>query len=134
MKILELIRLETHQKYGTRGVLRINKELFCMTLELPWKMNQRDVSCIPAGTYEVEQVDSPTFGLSYEVMNVPGRSNILFHVGNTIRDSTGCILLGRKYQWFNGTRAVMQSSRTMEDFVERMTGSPKSLLTVIEVY
>lgn len=134
MGILELIRLETHQKYGTRGVLRIDKELFCVTLELPWKMNQRDISCIPTGTYEVEYVNSLHFGLSYEVKDVPGRSNILFHRGNTVRDTNGCILLGRKYQWFNGTRAVMQSSRTLGDFVERMAGSPKSLLTVIEVF
>ena len=33
---------------------------------------------------------------TFRVQNVPGRSGILFHVGNTAEDTEGCILLGLK--------------------------------------
>jgi hypothetical protein len=31
--IVELIRLEEHERYGTLGILRVNKRVYCATLE-----------------------------------------------------------------------------------------------------
>jgi hypothetical protein len=52
------------------------------TVELPWRDNQRRVSCIPVGTYECALVNSPRFGRVYGVRNVPGRDHILIHASN----------------------------------------------------
>lgn len=52
---------------------------------------------IPAGTYTVKLMPAaanPKHGESWEVQNVPGRTDILFHVGNDADDSEGCILVG----------------------------------------
>lgn len=66
----------------------------CKTLELPWKDNQRNISCIPEGKYEVIVRDVPHRGKHFHILNVPGRSLILIHVGNYYSDIHGCILPG----------------------------------------
>jgi hypothetical protein len=66
------------------------------TMENPWKNNQTNVSCIPEGYYRCRKRVSPKFGETYEVLNVPDRSHILFHAGNRPRDTEGCILVGNK--------------------------------------
>jgi hypothetical protein len=49
---------------------------------------------IPAGAYVCKLLDHPVHGLAWEVCDVPGRTGILFHVGNDADDSDGCILVG----------------------------------------
>lgn len=44
------------------------------------------------GTHRLDH--SPTPFQAFEVLNVPGHTGILFHVGNTNNDSFGCVLLG----------------------------------------
>lgn len=69
------------------------------TLELPWKDNERKVSCIPAGEYLVEKC-KPTAKRNYEyfhVLDVPGRDSILWHPGNYTRQILGCILPGETH-------------------------------------
>lgn len=64
------------------------------TLELPWHDNQTNISCIPEGTYKVQIHNSPRFGNCLKVLNVPNRTDILIHSGNTDKDTKGCILIG----------------------------------------
>ena len=90
MRELKLITFSTNDV--TMGKLYEGKDLICYTIERPWLKNARNVSCIPAGEYDVEMVNSPKFGHTYEVKDVPGRTHILFHKGNYVRDSFGCIL------------------------------------------
>lgn len=78
----------------TLGRLTVGSEIF-WTVEKPWKDNQPFISCIPAGKYEITKGDSPRFGPNtWQVMDVPGRTHILFHVGNTSDDVVGCIAVG----------------------------------------
>jgi hypothetical protein len=56
------------------------------------------VSCIPAGVYPLRRTIYHKHGFAtFEVCNVPGRSRILIHPGNTEEDSQGCILLGLRH-------------------------------------
>lgn len=114
----ELIRLEKAED-GTFGVLRLDGQVFCVTLEPPEKGNEVNVSCIPAGQYMCRRVESPRFGTTFELRDVPGRSDILFHPGNVSSDSRGCILLGRNFGFLRGDRAVLSSSRTFADFMKQ---------------
>ena len=76
-------------------------------LENPWKDNTPMISCIPAGRYtclkrkpnredlrklcaKANDGDEHTF----EIMDVPNRSGILFHPGNSENDTHGCPLPG----------------------------------------
>lgn len=79
-----LIRIE-HTDEGTFGVLAFGRE-HCRSLELPWRDNRRQVSCIPTGRYRCSMVNSPRFGRVYGVRDVPGRSSILIHAANLAGD------------------------------------------------
>ena len=76
----------------TVGSLYVNNEFFCYTIELKWRDNKRSESCIPKGVYEVVSRTTEARGRHLALKNVPGRSSILIHSGNTHLDSLGCIL------------------------------------------
>lgn len=84
MREAVLIRIESTDE-GTFGVLAFGRES-CRSLELPWRDNRRQVSCIPTGRYRCEMRSSPKFGRVYCLLNVPGRSNILIHSANLAGD------------------------------------------------
>lgn len=85
------------QTLGSLQLYEAGKELFrCVTLELAWKDNKANLSCIPKGFYVVKQYISQKFGRCFKILNVLGRSDILIHAGNFNRDTHGCILVGAK--------------------------------------
>jgi hypothetical protein len=79
----------------TTGQLFAPPDLNLQTMEDPWMMNARKVSCIPTGRYRCIVSYSTRFERRMpELLNVPDRSGIRIHGGNTIADTEGCILLG----------------------------------------
>ena len=118
--IVELIRLETSFDHGTIGALRIDKKAFCWTLEPKKHDNLPSVSCIPSGCYQAAKKATPSHGVTYQVLNVPKRTAILFHPGNTKTDTEGCILLGSRVGNLGERRAVLNSGKTFETFMELM--------------
>ena len=125
----ELLRLEKGEQ-GTFGVLRLDGTVFCVTLEPPDRGNQHNVSCIPDGAFSCRKVESPRFGTTYQVMEVPDKEHILFHAGNLATDTQGCILLGRNYGRLEGERGVLQSSLAFRDFMAELAGEPGFALNV----
>jgi hypothetical protein len=91
---------------STCGVLFVNGDQFCFTLEEPLK-DGLPGSCIKAGTYNVTLAPSPKFEASPDdwerlmgknvprLWNVPNREYILMHWGNSAKDTEGCILVGQ---------------------------------------
>jgi len=134
LPIVEIIRLESNLQYGCFGKMRINKEVFCDTLEPPNFQNMQNMSCIPAGQYLCSKVTSPRFGATYEVRHVPNRANILFHAGNLVKDTEGCILLAQYSGKLRGDRAVLNSGATFKAFMAAMRGHDTFHLTVRECY
>lgn len=134
MKIGELIRLEERNHYGTFGVLKINKEVFCVTLEPPDRLNRKNMSSIPAQQYRCYKIISPRFGETFQVMNVPDRKNILFHAGNRVGDTAGCIILAQHYGKLLGDRAVLNSGKTFHAFMGIMQDESIFHLTIREIY
>lgn len=115
MKLL-LKRIVLDKDY-THGHLYINGMFFCHTLE----DTVRDVNkngrfdegekkvygatAIPYGTYKIAMnIQSPRFktkaayqfckGYLPRLMNVPHFEGVLIHIGNTPKDTDGCILVG----------------------------------------
>jgi len=95
-------------------LLDSDNELYCYTLELPWKDNIPHESCIPEGTYKVIPHNSDAHPDTWEITNVPGRSAILIHTGNTVEDSLGCILVGNSVGNIDGNPAVLNSFVTID--------------------
>ena len=133
MKILELIRLEESEA-GTIGVLKIDKKVFCFTLEPPDNENAANISSIPAQQYAVTPYASVKYPRHYQVLGVPGRSKILIHPGNTTADTAGCILLGQTIGKLRGDRAVLNSGETFEAFRDILGRDNDHHLTIKEVY
>ena len=130
----EIIRLEENFRFGTFGVMRINKEVFCVTLEPPDIENTRNISSIPAQQYLCRRIISPKYSECFEIQNVPGRSHILIHPGNIVKHTQGCIILGQYWGKLKENRAVLNSGNTYKKFMALMEGYDKFHLTIKEVY
>lgn len=78
---------------ATIGFLKYG-DFKCCTLELPWKDNNQNVSCIPAGIYDAVKYDSPKHGDVILLLDVHNREMIEVHSGNYTRQILGCILVG----------------------------------------
>lgn len=92
------------------------------SLELPWRDNQRGISCIPEGVYDAILHDSPKFGKSIWIQNVPNRSEILIHYANYVRELRGCIAVGRSHIDIDadGLKDVTSSRHTIKKIVAEL--------------
>lgn len=120
----------------TSGVLKVFDSLgrvifSCVTLELPWKNNERRVSCIPSGRYSVIPRDSVKFGYHFQILDVPKREYILFHFGNYVTDVEGCILVGENLVNINsdGLLDVSSSRKTINTLLS-IVGSGFNLVII----
>ena len=109
----------------------LNGELFCNTLELAWKDNQRSVSCIPEGEYDVRirlpRESATRDYLHLLVKEVKDRSYILFHIGNTPKDTKGCILVGMK----RGENRIYDSRIAMDLLIKELLFLNKKKINLI---
>ena len=91
-KQLTLIRCYSSTSLDSiQGELYVNGVFFCHTIE-------RLSKAIPKGSFSVGISYSPRFHKQLPYISVKGRSGIRIHAGNTSRDSTGCVLVGRLSQ------------------------------------
>ena len=94
------------------GLLCINGEPICVTLEPAWEQNKIAESCIPVGSYPLEWCDSLKFGRCLRIGNVEGRHGIIIHPGNKRVDTKGCILPGKGLGTLDGEKCVTESTTT----------------------
>ena len=125
MNLIEIFRLEENSKYGTLGVVRLDKRLLGATLEPPDKLNIRNLSNIPAKLYRCTKYMSVKFGYPcITVMDVPGRTAISVHPGNTLYNTEGCILVGQFPEKLKGEdRSLKNSGDTFKKLMENITSS-----------
>lgn len=114
-------------KGATLGQLLFNDWPSLVTVELPWRGNEREVSCIPTGDYECECFIHEKFGWVVWVKDVPGRDGILFHAGNTVRDVRGCIAPGRWFGWTDEYPGVRRSKEAMLVLQQAASGKQVNL-------
>lgn len=129
--IIRLVRTVTG-KEGTFGVLHDGAYPLCVTCEDPWNDNKEGESCIPAGTYNVTPHNGTKYKGVWILNDVPGRSAILIHHGNTIRDTRGCILTGQRFGVWRSLPAVMNSIDTIAYLRKRLP--PKFTLEIINCF
>ncbi len=131
--ILSLIRNPSTPQYQS-GALQLDGTPFCRTLEPAPLVGPHP--CIPAGTYTVTVEPThnprlwspmPDHGLP-RLQNVPGRTGILIHAGNSTADTEGCILVG--FQLTGG--ALAQSRAALLALMVRLGAAvaPHSIVVV----
>lgn len=115
---------------ATYGVLLIEGRPLFVTLEDVWRNNEKMVSCIPKGTYKIRRHQSPKFGECFIVLDVPNRSQILIHAGNTHLDTHGCILLGQNFQTEGPEARILASRAAVAKFMDLLKGIDEASLEV----
>lgn len=125
---------------GTFGDWRSDSGFSCHTGELPWRDNQHDVSCIPAGQYLCKLVFSPHHQrYLYEMQAVPGRQCCEIHAGNWCGDTSkglksdvlGCIIVGSAVGFLACQMAVLNSTNTLKMLMDDMSGED-FMLTIVD--
>ena len=115
----------------TLGILVINKDhppIF--VLELPWRKNETDVSCIPTGTYGIKPFNSSIHKECYKLLNVPERTDVLIHIGNYLKDTKGCILPGLGV---NTSIPMTQNSTRAMDIIRDQVGPRQSFIEIVNL-
>ena len=99
---LNRVQSDKHQTLGYLSLYDgVNLIFDCVSLELPWKDNETNISCIPKGTYKVTPRYSDKYTKHFILEDVPNRKLILIHAGNFNSDTRGCILLGTSFGKIN---------------------------------
>jgi hypothetical protein len=148
---LELRRIARRADY-TIGHLYIDGQYFCDTIEdtdrglrqdLPLSVNQakkrKGVTAIPVGRYRVTLgVKSPRFsqkkqyaacnGYLPRILNVPAFDGVLIHIGNTAKDSEGCILVGDNKK----VGMVINSTQTYWRLYDRLQEAKDNIFITIK--
>ncbi len=85
---MKLLLLRTTQADNAiMGTLSLNGKHICDTLEL--------ADIVPMGWYQLQLTYSPKFQRILPILRyVPGHTGIRIHAGNTLNDTSGCILVG----------------------------------------
>lgn len=105
-------------------------------------MKRQGVTAIPAGRYRVTMdIKSPKFsqkkyeknygfcdGYLPRLINVPGYEGVLIHIGNTAKDTEGCLLVGKNTR----VGKVLESRVTFVKLYEKMKEAKGSIYITIE--
>jgi hypothetical protein len=114
------------------------------TLELPWRMNARNVSRIPPGEYELEKLAdrdrlrlTDVRGRTVSPLAEPGweRYAVDIHVANRVQELQGCIAVGYGIEWDVelGEPALQSSKAAMEDLLMVYAAAGTGARVILEI-
>lgn len=129
MKQVVILRDKTTWQ-GTPGWLFIGGAEFCRTLELPWRDNKPNLSCVPVGEYWCDVYQSPKHGSVYLLQDVPGRTFCEIHPYNWAgaedhgytAEAEGCTALGSHITKTSPQMMIHDSHETVGRFMLAMGG------------
>ena len=125
-----IVRVEMSSE-GSIGILLLDSKIFSFTLEPD--VTETKKYQIPQGEYLCKRFHGIKWPDTFEVV-VEGHTAVLFHSGNTEADSRGCVLLGSTIGKLKGNRAVLNSGKTFEDFMNRCFNLMRFSLVIEDRY
>lgn len=118
---LKVIRIQ-QGKNSTLSEIYLNNQFICYGLEdIPREKKIPGSTCIPAGRYKLGfNRDGGMNGNYYdrypkmhrgmiEIKDIPGFSYVYIHIGNTHKETAGCLLVGTQYVFEQGDYRLEQS-------------------------
>ena len=121
MDIIEIVRDPANSPAGmVFGRLYLNGQPLLYTLEPDIMMRIRP------GTYSAQIYQSPRNGRVL-LLDVPGRTFIEIHAGNSVKDTTGCILVGTSRHG----KEVWHSRSAMRQLLESL-GSRSDIKVIVK--
>ena len=119
---MEIILKRKYYPGGTNGIIYINGNLQCYSIELPWLDNQHAISCIPEGFYDLSICFTERLGEHLRVEYVPGRFGILMHAANdALHQLKGCIATVSK---LTGEGKGENSKKALADLIKKIKAAP----------
>ncbi len=111
----------------TLGLLFLNDKFFCYTLEDTYReVKIKKETRIPQGTYvlgfnrhltgltKTYRKSRPWFEYHLHVKDVPNYQGVYIHVGNTIKDTEGCLLVADSINSSSAKRSIYNSRETFK--------------------
>lgn len=100
-----------------------------MTDEQIKKLKVKDETAIPTGIYQVTITYSPKYKKNMPLINnVKGYSGIRIHSGNTAKDTSGCILVGKNKE----VGKVLESRVTFNALFKRLMQAKGKIIIDIQ--
>lgn len=128
----------TSDEQSTLGIMNVNGVKECFTLEDEKRtVKVKGETRIPAGRYEIKYRKVETsltmkyrarfplwFKFHLELQGVPNFQCVYIHIGNTDKDSDGCILVGKGYTINkNGGDIITQSAVAFEALYKKVSAA-----------
>lgn len=132
----------TNQALGVITACKGTQIFIAKTLERGWLNNEPNISCIPAGRYDVVWTRSNRLSelkgtdvFTYEVLNVINRSGIRIHSANYFYQLNGCIALGSAHKELNRDMELdlVHSGETVRMFADFMERRP-FIIEVVDLF
>lgn len=109
----------------------------CFTVELPWRHNKVDVSCIPAMIYEYRKIYSPSAErYVLRLFDVPDRTLINVESANKVKQLLGCIAVGSSIVYMDNDYVpdVANSGKTLDNLLSIVPDRGKINITRVGFY
>ena len=134
-----LLQTMDFREDGIFSELRVDGDLFCVTLEHAYPNNGLWAPKLPRGAtyrcvrglHRLRNYNKGDVFETFEITGVSGHSGILFHPGNKNEDSDGCVLVGKKRdQTITNIVIVTHSRDTFARLMEELKGIDDFMLRV----
>lgn len=122
MKSVVKVLRKKHGKNSTLSEIYLNNQFICYGLEdIPREKKIPGSTSIPAGRYKLGfNCDGGMNGNYYErfpklhkgmieIKDIPGFKYVYIHIGNTHKETAGCLLVGTGYVFEKGEYRLLQS-------------------------
>jgi len=116
---------------GTWGEIHGPDGFHAATMELAWRDNQPNISCIPVGEYIIRKDNTGKHRYAV-VMGVKGRTSIELHPATWPSELEGCIALGESIQEMNDSTVLAESVSAMNRFITAL-GDEEAVLKIINI-
>lgn len=126
---------ELYKDTNNNGKIDSEDTYLADTLELPFRNNRQNISCIPEGTYKMtprisKKLNQPHFQI-HTPTDITGRSGIMMHQGTTTWNSLGCLLVGKKTE---EGYSLERSSETLAELRKEFEKETDLRLTITSNY
>ncbi len=118
------------EQMGVFGRLLRDGLQVAYSVEQAWRDNEPFVSCVPAGRYELVEINSPKFGRTYALKNSAlgvgvnqgeaKRYACLIHPANLASELQGCIAFGRDLGMIGREWSVQSSRGITQAIIQQM--------------
>ena len=115
-------------------ILDSNGQPICSSLEKPWEGNQANISCVPPADYPIFK-DIRHRGRDseievWELREVPGRSQIQFHIANYPSQLLGCLATVTNLVKIDDKVMGTSSRDAFERFMARIGSKTEGIVSI----